>query len=70
MCFEGEDSGPPLTPPVDEQHIDRGRDVQRTDSCKFEMMSLAGHLRPQREVTQSVPHSTALEWHQANVFRG
>jgi hypothetical protein len=44
--------------------------VQRADSRKFEMASLAGQAlhRPQREVI--LPHSTAIEWHQANVFRG
>ena len=44
--------------------------VERADSHKFEMASLAGQAlhKPQREVI--LPHATALEWHQANVFRG
>ena len=44
--------------------------VERADSSKFEMASLAGQAlhRPQREVI--LPHATAIEWHQANVFRG
>jgi hypothetical protein len=43
--------------------------VERADSRKFEMASLAGQAlhRPQREVI--LPHSTAIEWHQSNVFR-
>ena len=42
------------------------------DSRKFEMQSLAGQAlhRPQRKVARSVPYSTAMEWHQANVFQG
>jgi hypothetical protein len=44
--------------------------VERADSRKFEMASLAGQAlhRPQREVI--LPHATAIEWHQQNVFRG
>jgi putative restriction endonuclease len=43
--------------------------VQRADSRKFEMLSLAGQAlhRPQREVI--LPHAAALAWHQQNVFR-
>ena len=44
--------------------------VRRADSRKFELLSLAGQAlrKPQREVI--LPHSTAIEWHQHNVFRG
>ena len=43
--------------------------VQRADSRKFEMLSLDGRRMqiPKREAI--LPHSTAIEWHQQNVFR-
>ena len=43
--------------------------VQRADSRKFEMLSLDGRRMqiPKREVI--APHRSALEWHQAKVFR-
>jgi putative restriction endonuclease len=44
--------------------------VQRADTRKFELLSLNQqrmHI-PQREVI--APHHTAIEWHQAKVFRG